>query len=86
LGNKDGKEAEEPKKKIRGRRKVEVSVPTLRKALEAIATINCFCKAAAGNSKKLLQIMDTKEHLENLSWACDSIQEKSWIFFRLIKN
>jgi hypothetical protein len=53
----------------------------LSEALEAIKTANRLYEAAAGNSKKLLQIVDIEEHLENLYWARRSRQKKTTDFF-----
>jgi hypothetical protein len=61
--------------------KVEVSIPTLSEALEAIKIINHFYKAVEGNSKILSQIIDTEQHLQNQYWAHHSRQKKIRDFF-----
>jgi hypothetical protein len=71
MRSKDGKEAEEPEeedKEEEEEEKLELSVPTLSEALEVIRTLNRFYEATAGNSKKLSQIVDIEEHLENEYW------------------
>jgi hypothetical protein len=54
MGSKDEKEAEEPEEEDKEEEEeVELSIPTLSEALEAIRTVNCFYEATAGNNKKL---------------------------------
>jgi hypothetical protein len=83
MGSKDEKEAEleEEDKEEEEEEKVELSIPTLSEALEAIKTVNSFYEATAGNSKKLSQILDIEERLENQCWERRSRHKKITDFF-----
>jgi hypothetical protein len=71
-GQKPEEESEEKKAE-----KGEVPITTL----AAITTVNRFYEATAGTAKKLSQIMDTDEHLENQYWTCCSRQKNIMNFF-----
>jgi hypothetical protein len=58
------------------RKKVVVPIPTLSEALYAIRTVNHFYDAAAGNKKKLSQIMDIEEYSEIQYSACHLRKKK----------